>query len=128
MADDIIIQELAVPQKELDAVRAKTAQTMLNITARSVEALDKLSFTLDGIDDAIARSVNLDEMTFQELNAYFNQVKESFRLRQDFLRALSGYDVDTTKVTVETDDSKSETIFTEEDAERIRAELDKRNG
>lgn len=128
MADDTTIQALAVPQKELDAVRAKTAQTMLNITSRTVEALDKLSHRLDGIDDAIANAVNLDDMTFNELTSYFNQVKESFRLRQDFLRALSGYDVDTTKVAVEMDDSKSETVFTEEDAERIRAELDKRNG
>lgn len=128
MADDTTIHALSVPQKELDAVRAKTAQTMLNITSRTVEALDKLSLRLDGIDDAIANAVNLDEMTFTELNAYFNQCKESFRLRQEFMRVLNGYDVDTSKVAVEMDDSKAETVFTEEDAERIRAELDKRNG
>lgn len=125
---DTTIHTLAVPQKALDDVRAKTAQTMLNITTRTVEALDTLSYRLDGIDNAIANAVNLNEMSFNELVAYFNQVKESFRLRQDFLRALSGYDVDTTKVPVEAVEDRTGSYFSEEDAARIKAELEKRNG
>ena len=114
---------LAVPQKDLDAFKAQTAKTMLNVTARTVAALDKLSIRLDGIDDAIANNTNLDDMSLQQLIAYFNQCKESFRLRQDFLKVLSGYDVDTSKVKTEEPEETTSTVLSEEDALKIKQEL-----
>ena len=114
---------LAVPQKDLDTLKAKMARTMLNVTQRTVEGLEKLSLRLDGLDDALALKINLDEATPQQLMLYFQQMKESFRLRQDFLKALSGYDVDTTKVAVEKTEEAEATVLSEDDAERIKAEL-----
>ena len=118
---------LAVPQKELDTLKAKMARTMLNVTQRTVEGLEKLSLRLDGLDDALALKINLDEASPQQLMLYFQQMKDSFRLRQDFLKALSGYDVDTTKVAVEKVETDESTTLSEDDAERIRNELLRRS-
>ncbi len=118
---------LAVPQKELDTLKAKMARTMLNVTQRTVEGLEKLSLRLDGLDDALALKINLDEASPQQLMLYFQQMKDSFRLRQDFLKALSGYDVDTTKVAVEKVENAESTMLSEDDAERIRNELLRRS-
>lgn len=118
---------LAVPQKELDTLKAKMARTMLNVTQRTVEGLEKLSLRLDGLDDALALKINLDEASPQQLMLYFQQMKDSFRLRQDFLKALSGYDVDTTKVAVEKVETDEATTLSEDDAERIRNELLRRS-
>lgn len=118
---------LAVPQKELDTLKAKMARTMLNVTQRTVEGLEKLSMRLDGLDDALALKINLDEASPQQLMLYFQQMKDSFRLRQDFLKALSGYDVDTTKVAVEKVETDESTTLSEDDAERIRNELLRRS-
>ena len=81
---------LAVPQKDLDNLRAEMARTMLNVTKRTVLGLEKLSIRLEGIDDALAQKINLDEATPAQLLQYFNQVRDSYRLKQDFLKTLAG--------------------------------------
>lgn len=115
-------EHIPVPQSDLDALRAKTATKMLNITARMVDSIDNLSYRLDAIDNALGQR-NLDEMSPQELIAMFNQARDSFRLRQDFLKALSGYEADTSKVPVDTDVDGRDNSVSEEDAERIKAQI-----
>lgn len=116
-----------VQQKDLDNIRARMAVKTLNITERMVDAMEKLQFRLDGIDEALANSINLDESTPRELYDYFNQVKESFNLRRDFLKTLSGYDVDTTKVKSEKPEETEAVVISDEDAERVKAEIMRRN-
>ena len=118
---------LAVPQKDLDNLRAEMARTMLNVTKRTVLGLEKLSIRLEGIDDALAQKINLDEATPAQLLQYFNQVRDSYRLKQDFLKTLAGYDVDTSKVAVEKTEEAEATVLSEDDAERIKAELLRRS-
>lgn len=118
---------LAVPQKDLDNLRAEMARTMLNVTKRTVLGLEKLSIRLEGIDDALAQKINLDEATPAQLLQYFNQVRDSYRLKQDFLKTLAGYDVDTSKVVVEKTEEAEATVLSEDDAERIKAELLRRS-
>jgi len=127
MAAPLEPDSIAVPKRDLEVLRAKTANTMLNITARTVSALDVLSERLDGIDNALALKCNLDEMSVSELNAYFFQVKESFRLRQDFLRALSGYDVDTSRVPVQEESASSAPVYSEEVADEVKQEIMRRS-
>lgn len=126
MAKPVESNSIAVPKRDLEVLRAKTANTMLNITARTVSALDVLSERLDGIDNALALKCNLDEMSVSDLNAYFFQVKESFRLRQDFLRALSGYDVDTSRVPVQEESTSSVPTYSEEVVDEVKQEIMRR--
>ena len=107
--------------KDLETVRARMAAKTLNMTERMVEGMDNLLHRIDGIDDALALKINLDESSPKELYDYFNQTKESFKLRQDFLKTLSGYDVDTSKVQVEEAEEVESTTISEEDAERVKA-------
>ncbi len=85
-----------------------------------VDGLDTLLHRIDGVDNALASKINLDEASPKELYDYFNQMKESFKVRQDFLKTLSGYDVDTSKVKVEEAESVEATVISDEDAERIK--------
>lgn len=126
MAKPLEPNSIAVPKRDLEVLRAKTANTMLNITARTVSALDVLSERLDGIDNALALKCNLDDMSIADLNAYFFQVKESFRLRQDFLRALSGYDVDTSRVPVQEESTSSVPTYSEEVVDEVKQEIMRR--
>lgn len=127
MAEPLEPNSIAVPKRDLEVLRAKTANTMLNITTRTVSALDVLSERLDGIDNALAMRCNLDEMDIAGLNAYFYQVKESFRLRQDFLRALSGYDVDTSRVPIQEESASSTPVYSEEVADEVKQEIMRRS-
>lgn len=85
-----------------------------------VDGIDTLLHRIDGVDNALASKINLDEASPKELYDYFNQMKESFKVRQDFLKTLSGYDVDTSKVKVEEAESVEATVISDEDAERIK--------
>lgn len=114
---------IPVPQKELEAIKARTAKRILNVTERSIEGLETLLHRIDGIDNALASNLHLDEMTPQELYAYFNQAQQSFRLRQDFLRSLAGYDIDTSKVPAEKDEDTSAQVIDEDTAEKVKQEI-----
>lgn len=107
--------------KDLETVRARMAVKTLNMTERMVDGMDTLLHRIDGIDNALALKINLDEASPKELYDYFNQAKESFKVRQDFLKTLSGYDVDTSKVQVEEAEEVESTVISEEDAERVKA-------
>ena len=107
--------------KDLETVRARMAVKTLNMTERMVDGMDTLLHRIDGIDNALAQKINLDEASPKELYDYFNQAKESFKVRQDFLKTLSGYDVDTSKVQVEEAEEVESTTISEEDAERVKA-------
>ena len=117
-----------MPPKELEAIRARTARRILNVTERSIEGLETLLHRVDGIDNALANALNLDEMTPQEVYAYFNQVQQSFRLRQDFLRSLAGYDIDTSKVPVEQEKEIGPEVIDAEVAEQVKHEILSRSG
>ena len=106
--------------KDLETVRARMAVKTLGITERMVDGLDTLLHRIDGVDNALESKINLDEASPKELYDYFNQMKESFKVRQDFLKTLSGYDVDTSKVKVEEAESVEATVISDEDAERIK--------
>lgn len=106
--------------KDLETVRARMAVKTLGITERMVDGLDTLLHRIEGVDDALASKIKLDEASPKELYDYFNQMKESFKVRQDFLKTLSGYDVDTSKVKVEEAESVEATVISDEDAERIK--------
>lgn len=124
MADNPI----AMQQKELNELRANMGLQVLNISRNSLESMGNLLHRMDAIDNAIAMKLNLDEASLKELLDVSKQTNESTRLRLDILRAVNGYDTDTSKVAVEESESTLDTTFSEEDAERLKAELEKRNG
>ena len=115
-------------QKELNELRANMGLQVLNISRNSLESMGNLLHRMDAIDNAIAMKLNLDEASLKELLDVSKQTNESTRLRLDILRAVNGYDTDTSKVAVEESESTLDTTFSEEDAERLKAELEKRNG
>ena len=124
MADNPI----AMQQKELNELRANMGLQVLNISRNSLESMGNLLHRMDAIDNAIAMKLNLDEASLKELLDVSKQTNESTRLRLDILRAVNGDDTDTSKVAVEESESTLDTTFSEEDAERLKAELEKRNG
>lgn len=124
MADNPI----AMQQKELNELRANMGLQVLNISRNSLESMGNLLHRMDAIDNAIAMRLNLDDASLKELLDVSRQTNESTRLRLDILRAVNGYDTDTSKVAVEETESTLDTTFSEEDAERLKAELEKRNG
>ena len=124
MADNPI----AMQQKELNELRANMGLQVLNISRNSLESMGNLLHRMDAIDNAIAMKLNLDDASLKELLDVSRQTNESTRLRLDILRAVNGYDTDTSKVAVEETESTLDTTFSEEDAERLKAELEKRNG
>jgi len=118
---------IPVPKAELEAIKARTAKRILNITERSIVGLETLLHRIDGIDEALASHLKLDEMTPQELYAYFNQAQQSFRLRQDFVRTVAGYEVDTSKVPTEKDEKLGRQQIDEDVAHQVQAEILKRS-
>lgn len=118
---------IPVPKAELEAIKARTAKRILNITERSIVGLETLLHRIDGIDEALANHLKLDEMTPQELYAYFNQAQQSFRLRQDFVRTVAGYEIDTSKVPAEKDEKLSKQHIDEDVAHQVQAEILKRS-
>lgn len=118
---------IPVPKAELDAIKARTAKRILNITERSIEGLEALLNRIDGIDNALAASCNLATMTPQELYAYFNQAQQSFKLRQDFVRTVAGYEVDTSKVPTEKDEKINRQQIDEDVARDVQAEILRRS-
>lgn len=125
MADN---NPVAMQQKELNELRANMGLQVLNISRNSLESMGNLLHRMDAIDNAIAMKLNLDDASLKELLDVSKQTNESTRLRLDILRAVNGYDTDTSKVAVEESESTLDTTFSEEDAERLKAELEKRNG
>lgn len=119
---------IAMQQKELNELRANMGLQVLNISRNSLESMGNLLHRMDAIDNAIAMKLNLDDASLKELLDVSRQTNESTRLRLDILRAVNGYDTDTSKVAVEETESTLDTTFSEEDAERLKAELEKRNG
>ena len=124
MADN---NPVAMQQKELNELRANMGLQVLNISRNSLESMGNLLHRMDAIDNAIAMKLNLDDASLKELLDVSKQTNESTRLRLDILRAVNGYDTDTSKVAVEESESTLDTTFSEEDAERLKAEIEKRN-
>jgi len=121
-------QQVAVPKKELAELQAKMNLLGVNISKNSMESMATLLHRMDAIDNAIANSTNLDQATLRELMDMSRQTNESVRLRLDILRAINGYATDTSNVEVDKSDEKVDTtVFSEDDAERIKSEIFKRS-
>lgn len=122
-------QPATISQNELDQIKSRLNRKMLNITEYSIDGMEALLHSMDDIDNAIFGKVNLDEASVRELIDLSKQRNESFRVRLDFMKALSGHTVDTSNVEVEKPAEKIDTtVISEDDAERIKAEILKRNG
>lgn len=120
--------QVAVPKKKLAELQAKMNLLGVNISKNSMESMDALLHRMDAIDNAIANSTNLDQATLRELMDMSRQTNESVRLRLDILRAINGYATDTSNVEVDKSDEKVDTtVFSEDDAERIKSEIFKRS-
>ena len=121
-------QQVAVPKKELAELQAKMNLLGVNISKNSMESMAALLHRMDASDNAIANSTNLDQATLRELMDMSRQTNESVRLRLDILRAINGYATDTSNVEVDKSDEKVDTtVFSEDDAERIKSEMFKRS-
>lgn len=107
-------------QDELDVIRQRVNTTMVDMVDRTVSAMDRMSKKLDEVEEAMDRLMDPSTMTRNELMAYTAFIRDSFRMRQDFLRALSGFDVNTSKVPVQAD---SAPIYDEVQAEELRNEV-----
>ena len=107
-------------QDELDVIRQRVNTTMVDMVDRTVSAMDRMSKKLDEVEEAMDRLMDSSTMTRNELMAYTAFIRDSFRMRQDFLRALSGFDVNTSKVPVQAD---SAPIYDEVQAEELRNEV-----
>lgn len=122
-------QPATISQNELDQIKSRLNRKMLNITEYSIDGMEALLHSMDDIDNAIFGKVNLDEASVRELIDLSKQRNESFRVRLDFMKTLSGHTVDTSNVDVEKPAEKVDTtVISEDDAERIKAEILKRNG
>lgn len=105
---------------ELEVIRQRVNTTMVDMVDRTVQSMDRMSRKLDDMELAMDRFFDPTTMTPNELLAYTSFLRESFRMRQDFLRTLSGFDVNTSKVPVQVD---SAPIYNEEEAEALRNEV-----
>lgn len=112
-------------QDDLDGIKRRVNTTMVDMVDRSVQSLDKLSKRLDRVDDAMDRLVDLEHMTINELVAYQAFMRESFKMRADFLRTLSGYDINVSKVPVKADENS---LMDEDAAVALRDEVMRRDG
>ena len=122
-------QTPTISQNELDTIKSRLNRKMLNITEYSIAGMETLLHSMDAIDNAIALKVNLDDASLRDLIDLSKQRNESFRVRLDFMKALSGHNVDTSNVDVEKPAEKEDTTtISEDDAERIKAEILKRGG
>jgi hypothetical protein len=107
-------------QDELDTIRQRVNTTMVDMVDRTVSAMDRMSRKLDEVEKAMDKLIDPSTMTRNELMAYTAFLRDSFRMRQDFLRTLSGFDVNTSKVPVQAD---SAPIYDEVQAEALRNEV-----
>lgn len=107
-------------QDELDTIRQRVNTTMVDMVDRTVSAMDRMSRKLDEVEKAMDNLIDPSTMTRNELMAYTAFLRDSFRMRQDFLRTLSGFDVNTSKVPVQADSSP---IYDEVQAEALRNEV-----
>jgi len=107
-------------QDELDTIRQRVNTTMVDMVDRTVSAMDRMSRKLDEVEQAMDKLIDPSTMTRNELMAYTAFLRDSFRMRQDFLRTLSGFDVNTSKVPVQADAAP---IYDEVQAEALRNEV-----
>lgn len=122
-------QTPTISQNELDTIKSRLNRKMLNITEYSIAGMETLLHSMDAIDNAIALKVNLDDASLRDLIDLSKQRNESFRVRLDFMKALSGHNVDTSNVDVEKPVEKEDTTtISEDDAKRIKDEILKRGG
>ena len=106
--------------ENLSDVRNRVSTTMVDMIDRTVQSMNKMSRKLDKIDEALDKAFDVSRMTPNELMAYTAYIRESFKLKQDFLKTLSGYDVNISKVPVQTDNTP---IYDEEAAAGLRLEV-----
>ena len=107
-------------QDELEVIRQRVNTTMVDMVDRTVQSMDRMSRKLDAVEAAADALFDPSKMTRNELMAYTAFLRDNFRMRQDFLRTLSGFDVNTSKVPVQVD---SAPIYNEEQAEALRNEV-----
>ena len=112
-------------QDDLDDIKRRVNTTMVDMVDRSVQAMDKLSRRLDQVDDAMDKLIDVSKMSMNELVAYQAFMRESFKMRADFLRTLSGYDINVSKVPIKADDHS---LMDEEAACALRDEVMRRDG
>ena len=115
---------LLYTQDGLEEVRQRVNTTMVNMVDRTVQSMDRMSKRLDEVEAAMDKMFDPSKMLRNELMAYTAFLRDSFRMRQDFLRTLSGYDVNISKVPVQAD---STPIYDEEKAEALRDEVLRRD-
>lgn len=111
-------------QGDLEEIRRRVNTLMVDMVDRSVQSLDKAMRRLDEIDDAMEKLNDISKMTVNELVAYQAFMRESFRMKQDFLKTLSGYDINISKVPVAAD---SATMMDEDAAVALREEVMRRD-
>lgn len=111
-------------QGDLEEIKRRVNTLMVDMVDRSVQSLDKAMRRLDEIDDAMAKLNDISKMTVNELVAYQAFMRESFRMKQDFLKTLSGYDINISKVPVAAD---STTMMDEDAAVALREEVMRRD-
>lgn len=107
-------------QEELEAIRQRVTTTLVDMVDRTVQSMDRMSKRLDAVDAAMERLCNVDLMTQNELMAYTAYMRDSFRLKQDFLRTLAGYDVDMSRVPAQ---AAATEVYDEEQADALRQEV-----
>ena len=104
----------------LEEVRRRVNTIMVDMVDRTVQSMDKMSRKLDEVEEAMYRRADPSGMTTSELVAYTSFLRDSFRLRQDFLRTLSGYDANVSKAPVQAADRP---LYSEEQADALREEV-----
>ena len=110
-------------QSELEVIRQRVNTTMVDMVDRTVQSMDRMSRRLDEVDAAMEKACDPGKMTMNELMAYTAYMRDSFRLKQDFLRALAGFDVDTSRIPVQ---AVAADIYDEEKAAALRDEVMRR--
>lgn len=111
-------------QDGLDDVRRRVNTIMVDMIDRTVQSMDRMSRRLDEVEAAMDKMFDPSNMTRNELMGYTAFLRDSFRMRQDFLRTLSGYDVNISKVPVQAD---SVPIYDEDKADALRDEVLRRD-
>lgn len=107
-------------QAEVDIIRQRVNTTLVDMVDRTVQSMDRMSRRLDEVDRRMEEVCDVSKMTQNELMAYTAYMRESFRMKQDFLRTLSGYDMDVSRVPVQ---AVAADVYDEEHAEALRAEV-----
>lgn len=111
-------------QDGLDDVRRRVNTIMVDMIDRTVQSMDRMSRRLDEVEAAMDKMFDPSNMTRNELMGYTAFLRDSFRMRQDFLRTLSGYDVNISKVPVQ---AGSVPIYDEDEADALRDEVLRRD-